>query len=139
MIIISIIAGLLSTMNIWAVNIDHVRLHINDIYMILLMTSWMILLMNIYYFDHIKNANINIIIGLVSIVLIIYCIRTQVLIDDTQFLNGMIPHHSMAIQMAKQIKYKTTNENIKELANNIIDTQNKEIQLMDNILKTINK
>lgn len=39
MLMISIIAGLLSTMNIWAVNINHARLHLNDLYMVFLMSG----------------------------------------------------------------------------------------------------
>ena len=33
MIFISLIAGLLSTMNVWAAKFDHIRIHLNDIYM----------------------------------------------------------------------------------------------------------
>jgi Na+-transporting NADH:ubiquinone oxidoreductase subunit NqrC len=82
-----------------------------------------------------KNAGIVIVIIIMCISLIIYCVRTQFLIDDEQFLNGMIPHHSMAILMAQNIKKKTTNKEIKKLADNIIDTQTKEIELMDSILR----
>jgi len=136
MFLISLIAGLLSSMNIWAVKCSHVKSHINDVYMILLMSSWMSLLTYVYYFKHMQNMTIGIMISIILILMTIYCIRKQFLVDDKQFLKGMIPHHSMAIQMAQHIKTKTTDENIKALANNIIITQTNEIELMENILRS---
>jgi len=134
MIVISLIAGLLSTMNVWTYNVNHIRFHLNDVYMALLMTSWMIVLDSIYHYnDHQNNDyqnNIAIIIGIISIIVLIYLIKNQVLIDDKQFINGMIPHHSMAILMAEKIKNKSKNKKIIDLANNIIKTQNKEIEYM---------
>ena len=72
---------------------------------------------------------------IIPIIIMIYAVRTQLLISDTQFLKGMIPHHSMAILMSKNILYKTKNSKIKQLAKNIIDSQNKEIILMEKLLK----
>jgi hypothetical protein len=40
MMTIMFIAGLLSSMNVWVDKISDARLHINDIYMSLLMCSW---------------------------------------------------------------------------------------------------
>lgn len=135
MILISIIAGFLSSMNMWAVSINHVRLHLNDIYMVTLMTGWMILLETLIYYNHIENAGIILLISLIVIIMTIYNIRNQNFIDDKNFLNGMIPHHSMAILMSDKIKDKTNNPKIKELANGIIEAQQREIKLMDELLK----
>ena len=139
MIIISLIAGLLSTMNVWTYNVNHIRFHLNDVYMALLMTSWMVVLDNIYHYNDYQNNdyqnndyqnNAVIVIGIISIITLIYLIKNQVLINDRQFINGMIPHHSMAILMAEKIKNKSKNKKIIDLANNIIKTQNKEIEYM---------
>ena len=43
--IIMIIAGLLSSMNVWTDKLRDIRLHLNDIYMAILMTGWMFALM----------------------------------------------------------------------------------------------
>lgn len=134
MILSSLVSGFLSTMNMWVVKWNHVRFHLNDTYMVLLMTLWMMLFTYLIYYNHMKNASMYIVITLVCICLIIYCIRTQFLIDDEQFLNGMIPHHSMAILMAQNIKKKTSDNEIKKLAENIINTQTKEIELMNSML-----
>ena len=134
MIIISLIAGLLSTMNVWTYNVNHIRFHLNDVYMALLMTSWMVVLDNIYHYNDYQNNdyqnNAVIVIGIISIITLIYLIKNQVLINDRQFINGMIPHHTMAILMAEKIKNKSKNKKIIDLANNIIKTQNKEIEYM---------
>ena len=130
MLIFSIIAGLLSTMNIWAINIKDVRFHINDLYMAFLMTGWMLLLQSIYYY------NITLIIISIFIIIITFiAIRNQFLINDYQYLNGMIPHHSMAILMSKRIKNKSKDPQVIELANSIIQSQNTEIIQMNNIIK----
>lgn len=134
MIIIMFVAGMLSTMNIFAVSPKHVRLHLNDLYMVLLMIGWMVLLTGI--FDHVQNANTIVIFSILFIAFVIYLIRTQTFIDDKQFLNGMVSHHSYALLMAQRIKEKTKNPEIIKLANNIIKAQTEEIQLMDNLLKT---
>lgn len=135
MLIISLIAGFLSTMNLWAVDKNHIRLHINDMYMVFMMTGWMMLLSYFYYGEHMQNANVGTAISLIAVVVVFYCIRTQFLVDDKQFLNGMIPHHSMAILMARNIKTKTKDTRIKKLADDIIIAQAKEIELMNDILE----
>ena len=132
MIIISIVAGLLSTMNIWTVSTQHIRFHLNDLYMALLMTGWMVLLDSLYHYTHNPNLQVPI-ISILFIGLIIYLIRTQAFITDSQFIKGMIPHHSMAILMSENIKQKSNNKQIIQLANNIITTQNKEITLMNHL------
>ena len=135
MLLIMFIAGLLSTMNIWVDKISDMRFHINDVYMALLMCGWMLVLMGIYY------ININIFtIGIIMTCVIIYCIRKQIFINETQYLKGMIPHHSMAVLMSKQLLKKSNNKyddketklmsKIKKLASHIINTQEDEIKLM---------
>ena len=125
MIIISIIAALLSTMNVWSFDINHIRIHLNDIYMALLMTFWMIMLESGY-----NRTSNNVLLGIIGIILSLYLIRNQVMITDSQFLNGMIPHHSMAILMAQKIKTRTKDKRIIELADNIITNQTNEIEYM---------
>lgn len=49
---------------------------------------------------------------------------------DQHFIEEMIPHHQGAIDMAKLALEKAKNPLVKTLANNIIDSQNKEIVQM---------
>jgi uncharacterized protein (DUF305 family) len=69
-------------------------------------------------------------------VVIFYFIRTQAFVDDYQYLSGMIPHHSMAITMSRQILKKTNNPQIIDLANRIIKSQTEEIESMNRTLRS---
>ena len=96
MAIIMILSGMLSTMNIWAYKLTHIRFSLNDAYMISLMTGWMLFFMGIYY-GSMKYT----FIGLVTIILSISTIRNQWFVSYDQYIRGMIPHHSMALTMSK--------------------------------------
>ena len=50
---------------------------------------------------------------------------------DLRFINAMIPHHQGAIDMAQQALEKSDRAEIKELAQNIIDSQQQEISQME--------
>jgi uncharacterized protein (DUF305 family) len=50
---------------------------------------------------------------------------------DLRFINAMIPHHQGAIDMAKQAQEKSDRSEIKELAQNIITSQQQEIAQME--------
>jgi uncharacterized protein (DUF305 family) len=57
-----------------------------------------------------------------------------VAIDDKQYLNGMIEHHSMALLTSEEILKKTNNYNIAKLAKNIIQKQQDELREMKGLL-----
>ncbi|ATZ81115.1 arginine ADP-ribosyltransferase [Bodo saltans virus] len=127
MLIIGIVSGLLSSMNIWIDKVDDIRFSINDCYMSVLMTGWMFLLYGIYY----KQMN-QIYVGIVFVVLSLIAIRTQFLIDKPNFIDGMIPHHSMAIFMSKKLKEKNEEPELNKFLDNIINAQSQEIIIMKN-------
>lgn len=56
---------------------------------------------------------------------------------DEAFADGMIIHHQMAADMSKIILDYTDQKDVKELAQNIIDVQEKEITQMQEILKKL--
>ena len=123
MFFIMILSGLLSTMNMWANKYDDIRVGMNDLYMIMLMTGWMFLFMGIFYRDFSVF-----IIGTICVIIDMWCIRTQFLITENQYKLGMIPHHSMAVFMSKKMLEKSNN--IKPFLENIIHTQENEILYM---------
>jgi len=125
MFIIMILSGLLSTMNVWVDKISDIRYSINDVYMTLLMTGWMFLFMGIYY----RETNIFI-FGLFLVIVMIFCIRTQLFVSQQQYEFGMIPHHSMAILMSKKLLEKKNT--IQSFLHNLINIQEKEIQFLKN-------
>lgn len=127
MFIIMIIAGILSGMNMWVSNISDIRIQINDVYMGIIMTGWMFFLMGIIY-----SSNNYIWIGLGTIGISFYFIRNQIFVNQYEYLNSMIPHHSMAVFMSEKIKEKNDikDKEIDDLVSSIIITQQEEIELM---------
>ena len=55
---------------------------------------------------------------------------------DKAYLEGMIGHHKGAVDMANKIKTITQRAEIKQLAKNIIESQTKEIAILESWLKT---
>ena len=49
---------------------------------------------------------------------------------DREFVQEMIPHHQMAVMMAQMVKSGTSRAEMKKLADDIINAQNKEIEMM---------
>lgn len=120
MFFIMILSGFLSTMNVWVDKVDDIRFSINDAYMILLMTGWMLLFMGLVY----KEIIISL-MGFALVIVNIVCIRTQFLVTEKQYKLGMITHHSMAVHMSKKLLEKKNN--IKSFINTIIKKQENEI------------
>ena len=120
MFFIMIISGLLSTMNVWVDKVEDIRFSMNDVYMTLLMSGWMFLFMGLIY----RELNVFF-IGLAFIIITIGFIRTQFLINESQYKLGMIPHHSMAVHMSKKLLEKKNN--ITPFIQTIIKTQENEI------------
>jgi hypothetical protein len=112
---------------------------LEKMYMAILMTIPMfileILFMGSMY--RIKNKFFLIAISIFLFVLTFIFIRKQIFIKDKQFLNSMIPHHSAAILMCKKVSLE--DKEIKDLCENIISSQQSEIDQMKQILERINK
>ena len=65
----------------------------------------------------------------------IYVYRKQVSVDDKQYLEEMIEHHSMALLTSEKILEKTDNYNVAKIAKNISQQQQEEINSMRSILQ----
>lgn len=126
MFLIMLISGALSTMNVWVDTYTDIRFSLNDVYMIFLMTGWMFLFMGLI--DGTREIAIG---GAVMVALSIWCIRTQFMVSESQYIAGMIPHHSMAIHMSKKLAERPNT--ISELLATIIKTQRDEIQFMKSV------
>ena len=127
---IMIVSGLLSTMNVWADSSDDIHFSLNDLYMSLLMAGWMIFFMALVYGD--KWAPF---VGLLIAAAAYMAIRYQLFISESQYLQGMIPHHSMAIFMSKRMLERPNGIGV--LLHGIVGSQRKEIDLMKDRLKTL--
>ena len=69
-----------------------------------------------------------------ALIIFVYLYRNQVYINDKDYLNEMIEHHSMAILTSEEILQKTSSDRVKRLAENIIATQEKEIDYMTQLV-----
>jgi hypothetical protein len=123
MFLIMMVAGALSTMNLAVDSWTDIRWSLNDLYMILTMAGWMLVFM--------ASLNQDWWIMGISLILVaasIWAIRVQLLISTDQFVLGMIPHHSMAVHMSRQL-VKSSGP-LKEFALQIIKNQENEIAFM---------
>ena len=93
-------------------------------------------LLEVVMFDvHMRTISIVYYLVLIFILAIfVYLYRNQMYIDDKDYMSEMIEHHSMAILTSEEILQKTHSERVKKLAENIIITQEKEIEYMKQML-----
>lgn len=126
MFAIMMASSLFATMNMWFDKIEDMRLSVNDLYMSLLMNGWMFTFMGLY------DANMTVLLfGMILVIVSIWCIRTQFMVTQDQYIAGMIPHHSMAVHMSKKLMEKENN--ITPFLEKIITSQNSEIIFMKTI------
>jgi hypothetical protein len=71
---------------------------------------------------------------LFSLFVFLYLYRNQIYIEDEDYLREMIEHHSMALLTSDEILQKTQSDRVKKLAENIISTQNAEINYMRQLI-----
>lgn len=108
---------------------------LGKVYMSVIMGIFMVIL-EIMMHDHQYGVlSWNMYAGFASLlVLFVYLYRKQVAIDDKQYLEGMIEHHSMGIFTSEEILKKTDDYNISKLAKDIIQTQQDEIRIMRELI-----
>lgn len=138
MFIIMVLVGILfNPMNILAYRLSDLYLALTLFYGGLLMASNMIWAHEIVHYLHMGHFNIYVfLVGVVLSVLVsIYLLREQAYVNDEQWLRRMISHHSTALTTSNKIVKRTKNEKIMNLANEIIETQEREIELMKKLLK----
>jgi hypothetical protein len=116
----------------------NIRSSLGKFYMSVIMALLMGILEVGMYDYHIGSINIfyYLTIGL-FLSIFIYLYRNQIFIYDKEYLNEMIEHHSMAILTSNEILQKTSSERLKRLAENIISTQEAEIEYMNKLLNVV--
>jgi len=137
MFIIMVIIGMLfNPMNILAYRFSDLYMSQTLFYGGLLMASNMMWAHEIVHYLSIGHFNMLVFsVGIIlSIGVSMLLLRQQLLVNDKQWLRRMIPHHSTALTTTHKIYNRTNNPKIKELAKEIIDAQEKEIQLMRSML-----
>ena len=135
-IVMVIIGMLFNPMNILAYRFSDLYMSQTLFYGGLLMASTMMWAHEIVHYLSIGHFNMLVFsVGIIlSIGVSMLLLRQQLLVNDKQWLRRMIPHHSTALTTTHKIYNRTNNPKIKELAKEIIDAQEKEIQLMRSML-----
>lgn len=115
--------------------IDHVYWSQTRAWMALYMGAGMAIIMLAYMFSAYPSraGNIAIFIGAAVIFAAsLYLLRSQRTVDDVAWMQAMIPHHSIAILTSERAQI--TDPRVRELADEIIDTQRREIALMQDLI-----
>ena len=136
MFVIMIFVGIsFNAMNMLVFRFDDLYLSLTLFYGGLIMASNMIWAHEIIHFIyHGKMNKIIFAIGIILTIITTFIIRLQIFVDDNQWLRRMISHHSTALTTSHKIKNKTQNPELKQLAEDIINTQEKEISQMKQLL-----
>ncbi len=117
---------------------DHVYFSLTRFYMACLGIACMALIMLGFMWQMYKNTkkNLAIIIGSIAIFFsALFLVRAQKPVDDVLWMRAMIPHHSIAILTSKRAAIK--DPEVKQLANDIIKAQEKEIEEMKAMIKRL--
>ena len=116
-------------------NLSYLTNNIGKAYMAIIMALFMILLEVIMHDHHYESFSMKLYIPiLISLALFVYLYRKQVAINDKQYLENMIEHHSMALLTSEEILNKTDDYNVAKIAKNIIQTQTDEIRSMKELV-----
>lgn len=131
-----VIGVLFNPMNMLAFRPNDIYFSLTLFYGGLLMASNMIWAHEIVHYFSMGHFNTYIFMFgvILSLIIVILLLRGQFMVSDNAWLKRMISHHSTALTTSHIIKKRTTNPKVKELAEAIIETQEKEIKLMKSLI-----
>jgi len=120
--------------------IDHFWFSETRFFMTLIMAGSMIIIMLLFMLGMYKNRGVNIAIICLGILLIasgIGLVRSQVTVTGVDYMEGMIPHHSIAILTSERSQIEDIR--VRKLADEIIKAQRREIMEMEWLINDINE
>lgn len=118
--------------------LDHIFFSQTRLFMALMMGAMMAIIMLLFMWKMYDNKKMNISILVVSVILFfssLFMVRSQTAVGDTAWMKAMIPHHSIAILTSKNADL--SDPRVKELAEKIIDAQEKEIKEMKELIEEL--
>ena len=118
--------------------LDHARFSETRLFMTLLMGSVMAVVMLVFMRKMYQNkrANIAIVIGAaVLFASALFLVRSQRTVTGVDYMKAMIPHHSIAILTSD--RSQIVDPRVRELADEIIIAQRREIKAMDWLIEDI--
>ena len=118
--------------------ISHVYFSETRLYMTLLSTSVMAVVMLLFMLNMLddKRRNMMIVGASIFVFLVSFVLmRNQTTIDDVDYMEQMIPHHSIAILTSENAKIE--DPRVRKLADDIIEAQKREIDEMSKLIKEL--
>jgi hypothetical protein len=118
--------------------LDHVYFSETRTYMALIMGAAMAIIMLAFMLHMYKNRTVNaaIFVGsAVVFVLALWLVRSQATVEQVSYMKAMIPHHSIAILTSERAHI--TDPRVRKLADQIIETQRKEILEMKALIQDL--
>jgi hypothetical protein len=125
----TVVMFLLTYTNVYSA--DHLAWSEERVYMALLMGSAMGIVMLAFMWGMYKNRTVNaaIVVGALLLgSLALFLSRSQTFVEDRAYMNGMIPHHSIAILTSERANFEDVR--VQKLADEIIEAQRREIAEM---------
>lgn len=130
--------AMLALMYLNTYQIDHVFFSETRTYMALVMGATMAVIMLTFMLKMHTNrrANIGIFVGSVIVFgVALWLVRSQATVDEVSYMKAMIPHHSIAILTSERAHIE--DPRVRKLADQIIESQRKEILEMKALIKEL--
>jgi hypothetical protein len=121
-------------------SLDHALFSVNRLLASLLMGCVMAVVMLAFMWSMYRGTATKIAVLAAAAALgatLLFVNRTQAVIGDVTFMQSMIPHHSIAINNAR--KARITDPRVRELADQIIESQVREIAQMQLLIDDIRR
>ena len=117
---------------------DHVYFSETRAYMALYMGAMMAIIMLAFMGNMYKKTKVNLMIYGLSVVLFafgLWGVRSQQTVDQVDWMQAMIPHHSIAILTSSRADIE--DPRVRELADDIIEAQEREIGEMQALIEEL--
>nr|WP_309595490.1 DUF305 domain-containing protein [Moraxella osloensis] len=116
--------------------LDHVYFSETRAYMALYMGAVMAIIMLAFMSNMYKKTKINLLVYGISVVMFavgLWGVRSQATVDQVDWMQAMIPHHSIAILTSSRADIE--DPRVRQLADGIIEAQKREIAEMQALLE----
>ncbi len=118
--------------------LSHVFFSETRMYMAFYMGAIMALIMLGFMLHMLTNRSWNIVIVIVALLIFgvsLFLVRSQSTINDVDYMQAMIPHHSIAILTSERANI--SDPRVRELADEIIEAQRREIDEMKRLIEDL--
>lgn len=119
-------------------SLDHVFFSQTRMWMALVMGATMAVIMLGFMWSMYARTGLNLAIVAASALVFavsLWLVRSQATVDDVSYMRAMIPHHSIAIMTSERARI--TDPRVRELADQIIEAQRREIAEMKQLIDSL--